>query len=113
LCRLWKERRAQHKIDALESKLEAFSRRLARLPSREKRTVRKALLKLAQIASLTTRQFEELGSAILTSWETGRLKELIDDLAQAEDLTADDLIRLLVEADVLTALNRYYLLDTR
>jgi hypothetical protein len=75
--------------------------------------VRRALLKLAQISALTTKQFEELGDAILTSWESGRLKELINSLADSETIGADALVDLLVEANVLTALNTYEAVRTK
>ena len=42
---------------------------------------------------------------MLTAWEQGRLQDLIDDIAQAEELSADELVGLLAEAQVLTALN--------
>jgi hypothetical protein len=107
LCRLWKEKRAAEKIKAMESKLAAFSSRLHSLPSSEQKTVRRALAKLAQVSALTTNQFEELGGAILTSWEGGRLKELINSLADSPTMNADSLVDLLMEANVLTALNTY------
>jgi len=42
---------------------------------------------------------------MMTAWEQGRLKDLIDEIAHAEDLTADRLVDILAEAQVLTALN--------
>ena len=41
----------------------------------------------------------------MTAWEQGRLKDLVDEIANAEDLTADRLVNILAEAQVLTALN--------
>jgi hypothetical protein len=113
LCKLWKEKRAADKIRAMESRLAKFSSRLVNLPSSEQRTVRRALLKLAQISALTTQQFEELGDAILTSWEAGRLKELINRLSDSQTMGPDALVDLLMEANVLTALNTYEAVRTK
>ncbi len=113
LCRLWKERRAADKIKAMENKLAAFANRLLSLPKSEQKTVRRALSKLAQVSALTTKQFEELGDAILTSWEGGRLKELINSLADSPTMDADALVELLMEANVLTALNTYEAVRTK
>jgi hypothetical protein len=113
LCKLWKEKRAADKIRAMESKLAAFSNRLLSLPNSEQKTVRRALSKLAQVSALTTKQFEELGDAILTSWEGGRLKELINSLADSPTMNADALVDLLMEANVLTALNTYEAVRTK
>jgi hypothetical protein len=113
LCRLWKEKRAAEKIKAMESKLVTFSGRLLALPKSEQKTVKRALSKLAQVSALTTKQFEELGDAILTSWEGGRLKELINSLADSPTMNSDALVDLLMEANVLTALNTYEAVRTK
>ncbi len=42
---------------------------------------------------------------MLTAWEQGRLHDLIGDIAQVEELTPDQLVGVLAEAQVLTALN--------
>jgi hypothetical protein len=75
--------------------------------------VKRALSKLAQVSALTTKQFEELGDAILTSWEGGRLKELINSLADSPTMNSDALVDLLMEANVLTALNTYEAVRTK
>jgi signal transduction histidine kinase len=113
LCRLWKEKRAAEKIKAMESKLATFSSRLLGLPKSEQKTLRRALSKLAQVSALTTTQFEELGGAILTSWEGGRLKELINSLADSQTMNSQDVVNLLMEANVLTALNTYEAVQTK
>lgn len=113
LCRLWKEKRAADKIRAMESKLATFSGRLLSLPKSEQKTLRRALSKLAQISALTTAQFEELGGAILTSWEAGRLKELISSLSDSQTMDSEAVVELLMEANVLTALSTYEAVKTK
>lgn len=113
LCRLWKEKRAADKVKAMENKLAAFAGRLLSLPKSEQKTVRRALSKLAQVSALTTRQFEELGDAVLTSWEGGRLTELINSLADSPTMNADAMVDLLMEANVLTALSTYEAVRTK
>jgi len=105
LLKIWKERRAEEKQRQLEEKLEGFAARLNKLPTHERKTVRSAVLKVASISTLTRAQFEELGSAILTAWEHGRLHELISDISISDDMTTEQFLDLLMEADVLAALN--------
>jgi len=105
LLRIWQSRRAEEKIRRLEERLSGFSARLDRLKAREGRVVKRALMQLAKIPPLSTQQFEDMGNAILTAWEQGRLRELIDDISNAEDLSEATLLEMLIEAKVLTALN--------
>ena len=60
---------------------------------------------MAQIETLSQDQFEELGDAMVVAWEQGRLRDLINDISDVEDLDADQLVDILTEAEVLTALN--------
>lgn len=105
LLRTWQKRRAEDKQRRLEERLADFAGRLDKLPTHERKTVRRAVLKVAGIPTLTNAQFEELGSAILTAWEQGRLHELISDISTASDMTTEQFLDLLVEADILAALN--------
>ena len=105
LLGLWKSRRGEERRRRLDERLEGFAARLQRLQAHERKTVTQALSRLAQIETLSDTQFEELGLAMLTAWEQGRLRDLIGDIAQVEDLTADQLVEILAEAQVLTALN--------
>lgn len=105
LLRIWKERRGEERRKQIENKLLGFSDRLDLLPKHEKRTVRAALTKIGGVASLSQRQFEDLADGMLTAWEQGRLKELITDLSDLEDVNEEQLLSLLTEVDVLSALN--------
>ena len=105
LFRLWKEKRGESKRQLLEAKVGVFKSRLDGLPKHEQRTVRTALNKIGTIEALSDKQFSDLAEAILRAWEQGRLHELINDLADQKDLDPDTFLELLVEADVLTALN--------
>lgn len=89
----------------LEEKLAAFSPRLDRLNRHEADTVRGALSRVATLPRLNQQQFEELSDGILTAWERGRLHDLIFDISKAEDMSADQLLEILIEARVVTALN--------
>jgi hypothetical protein len=105
LLRIWRERRAAKREEQILNKLVGFSGRLEKLPTHEGKTIKKALRKLASIETLDDKEFEDLGSAILTSWEQGRLRDLIATISESEKLSAGDFLKLLVEAQVLTALN--------
>ena len=105
LLGLWRSRRGEERQQRLAERLEGFTARLGRLQVHEGKTVTQALRRLAQIETLSDSQFEELGNAMLTAWEQGRLRDLIGEIAQVEELTSDQLVEILAEAQVLTALN--------
>lgn len=105
LLSIWRSRRGEKREQQLQDRILGFSGRLQRLGKHEERTVTRAIRRLAQIETLSQIQFEDLGDAMLTAWEQGRLHELIGDIAQSEDLSADQLVGVLAEAQVLTALN--------
>jgi len=103
--KLWQARRGKERAELLEKKLAGFSGRLEALEPHERKTVTSALRKLAGIATLKDSQFEELGEALLTAWEEGRLHELIAGIAAVDEMSEEELLSILVEARVLAALN--------
>jgi hypothetical protein len=104
LLRRWQERRAEDKMQVLRQRVEPFADRLARLPGSERRVVERALVNMAKVPSINTNQFADLGESVITAWERGRLSDLLHTLAEAEELTEGELISILLEANVLTAL---------
>ena len=72
---------------------------------RDRKIVAGAIKKLAGIETLKDEQFFELSSALLTAWEGGRLKGLIEDVAKLETMDEGVLLTLLAEAQVLNALH--------
>ena len=105
LLSIWKGRRAEEKLRLIDEKVAPFARRLDRLRSSEKRTVVSALRKVATIEALSDEQFAELSNGILTAWEGGRLRELIENVSSVEDMDEAVLLSLLAEAQVLSALH--------
>jgi len=105
LLRLWQKRRAQEKVNKLEQRILPFNARLDRLSATEKRTVKKAITNLAKVPSLDESDFIDLGKAILTTWEEGRLHDLIDSIADNDSLNEKEFLQLLIETQALTALN--------
>lgn len=105
LLRIWHDRRGEQRRREIEEKISRFAQRMGRLPRHEQRTVKRAIEQLGKIPALSDDQFRSLGDAILLAWEQGRLHELIDELANHEDISAESLLSLLTEADVLVALN--------
>ena len=105
LLALWQKRRAEEKTNAIEGRLAGFSRRIAKLEPSEAKTVKRALLRIAGIPAIDQAQFEDLAGAILTAWEGGRLRDIIDEVSRIESMDADVLVRLLAEHQVLTALH--------
>lgn len=105
LCSIRKNKRSDKRLQELEDKLEGFKDRLDSLPSTERKTVKSVLLKIASFDRLGQKRYHEWCNDILTSWETGRLRELIAKMSEARDLDEQKLLEMLSEADVLTALN--------
>ncbi len=111
--RAWAKLRATEKTRLLEERLVGFTNRLERLPNHERRTVKRALTSLGGIPTLSETQFNDLGQAVLGAWEQGRLHDLIDEIAQSEDLDESTLLDVLVEARVLTALQTVEVVRTK
>ncbi len=105
LAQIWKKRRSQKRLQELEDRISGFKDRLDALPKHERKTVKSVLTKIATFDRLGKVRFQEWCNAILTSWETGRLKELINEISETEDFDESKLIEILSEADVLTGLN--------
>ncbi len=105
LLKIWKARRAEEKLRLIDEKVAPFSHRLEKLKGTEKRTVHSALRKVAAIEALSDDQFADLSSGILTAWEGGRLRELIEDVSNVDDMDESRLLSLLAEAQVLNALH--------
>ena len=105
LLSIWKHRRAAEKLRQIDEKVAPFAQRLDRLKPTEKRTVLIALRKVATIEALSDGQFGELSNGILTAWEGGRLRELIENVSNVEDMDEGVLLSLLAEAQVLSALH--------
>ena len=105
LLRIWKARRAEEKLRQIENKVVPFSQRLEKLEVSEKHTVLSALRKVASIEALSDDQFTEVSNGILTAWEGGRLRKLIEDVSKVDDLDESGLLSLLAEAQILSALH--------
>lgn len=105
LLRIWADRRAENKTRQLDQRTGIFGDRLNRFHLHEKRILKQAIRGLARIDTLSDAQFEDIGQAIISAWEQGRLKDLIETISTTNDLSADGLISILAEAQVLTSLN--------
>ncbi|MFD0145400.1 MULTISPECIES: ATP-binding protein [unclassified Streptomyces] len=105
LLRIWKDRRAESKVRAMNARIEPFSKRLGRLERHERKIVDRALTSLARIAVISDEQFEDLANAILSAWEGGRLRDLIDDLGQTGEMDAEALVGILLESRAMNALH--------
>jgi hypothetical protein len=105
LCSLRKKKRSDERLRELEDKMEGFKDRLDALPPTERKTIKSVLLKIASFDRLGKKRYHEWCNDILTSWETGRLRELIAKISEAKDWDEQKLLEMLSEADILTALN--------
>ena len=105
LLRLWRDKRGERRRQDLNERVAKFSERLENLPRHEAKTVKKMLAKLGGIETLSESQYESLADAVLIAWETGRLRDLISEMAETDELDSKKFLDLLVEANVVSALN--------
>ncbi len=105
LLKIWKKRHQEEREKIIKEKIGNFGQRLSKLPPHEQKVIETALKKLAALPKLTTEQFTEMGEAILIAWEGGRLKALITEMADVQDMTEEHLLNILIEANVLTSLH--------
>ena len=105
LLGIWRDRRGEQRQQQLAKRLSTFGHRLEMLSKHEQQTITRAIRRLAQVETLSNDQFEGLGAAMLTAWEQGRLKDLISNISNMANMSADQLVAILAEAEVLTALN--------
>jgi hypothetical protein len=105
LLRLWRDRRAEAKVDAIKKRLEPFAQRVARRPQHERQVIERALHSIAKITTLSSSQFAELATSMLTAWEGGRLQDLIYTMSRADELDEAQLLQILAESRVLSALS--------
>ncbi|MFD8282628.1 ATP-binding protein [Streptomyces solisilvae] len=105
LLRIWQTLRSKAKVDAMRKRMTPFSVRLGKLEKPERKIVERALTSIAKISSLSDDQFADLAEAMLSAWEGGRLRGLIDDLSEADIMDADVLIKILAESRVMSALH--------
>lgn len=102
---IWKIRRSERRLAQINDKISGFRERLDDLPKTERQTVETVLKKIATFERLGQNRFKEWCNDILTSWEKGRLRNIITELSEREELDEIEFIEILSEADVLTALN--------
>ena len=105
LSSIWKARRSERRIQELNDKISGFRDRLDALPKTERKTVETVLKKIATFPRLGQRRYQDWCNDILTSWEKGRLKDLITEMSETDDLDEQKFLDVLSESGVLTALN--------
>ncbi|MFI8995276.1 ATP-binding protein [Streptomyces sp. NPDC053542] len=105
LLRIWQGRRAEAKVSAMNLRMAPFSNRLSKLEPYEAKIVKRALTAVARVSVLSDGQFDDLANAILSAWEGGRLKELINELSNSAELDAEELVGILARSRVMTALH--------
>lgn len=105
LSSIWKKRRSEKRLSELEDRVSGFKSRLDKLPAHERKTVKSVMMKIASFPRLGKGRFTEWCSDIITSWETGRLRNLISEISESKDLDENKFLDILSEAGILTSLN--------
>ncbi len=106
LTTIWKKRRSDKRLQELEDKLSGGLRnRLDKLSSHDRKVITSVLEKMASLETLSKARFQDWSNAIITAWETDRLRDLIIKISESRDIDEGAFLEMLGEADVLTALN--------
>lgn len=105
LLRAYDARRTEAKTAIIEEKFSPLYDRLHGLPTHERKTVSRALRQIARIDEIDAGKFSEISNALLTAWESNRLRELITTIGDADHLDGQGIIALIGEAEVLSALS--------
>lgn len=108
LNNIWKKRRAEQKVSlVIEDPLNSGVKdRIDSLSSSEQRTIRGALEKIAKGSSkLDDDVFKNIASDLVTAYEKGRLKKLIDDIDRLDDPgDSQQILELISETGILADL---------
>ena len=105
LLAIWQECRAAPRLKWIEDRTASFSPMLERLKSTERRTLSSVLKKVAMIETLSEQQCRGVLEGILKAWDRGHLRDLIEGISDVDVLDEKELLKLLAEEQVLTALN--------
>lgn len=100
----WGHRRQENKLKIARED-ERIMSRLGKLKESERRVVEGAIKKIANFPDIDDSTFVDVASSMITAWEQGRLRKLIEDVSESGELDESSFLSLLVEANALTALN--------
>lgn len=108
LNNIWKKRRAEKKLEAVldDPTDDEARRRISNLTLSEQRTIKEALHKIAQGASKVDESvFKNIANDLITAYEKGRLRRLVDELADLNDASGvEQVLEIVSEAGVLSDL---------
>lgn len=104
LLSIWQDRRAATRNTQIDKKLAPFSTRIDKLQPSERKTVTTALRKIASIPTLDDEQFNDLATSLITAWEHGRLRDLIDRISSLSEDDAGVIVAVMGEAQTLSVL---------
>ena len=113
LLRFWKARRGEDRQRRLRERMAPVDAILEGMRSSERRPLAIVLKKLAMIESIDDQQYLAIANALVTAWQAGRLRDLIDELSEADTLDEARMIQILLEANVLTDLQMAEIVRTK
>lgn len=106
ILKRWAELRAERKIQKINEKANLLNQAIETLKTtNDKKVVRKAILNLAKIPTITQKQLEEMGQSIVFARKKGRVTDLIERISEMENPTEPLLLETLQETNFVNALN--------
>ena len=106
ILKRWAELRAENKIKKINEKTNSLNQAIDSLKTTDdKNIVKKAILNLAKIPTITQKQLEEMGKSIVFARKKGRVSELIKRISDMKNPTETLLLEVLQETNYVNALN--------
>lgn len=106
ILKRWAELRAERKMEKINEKANSLNQAIESLKTaNDKKVVRKAILNLAKIPTITQKQLEEMGQSIVFARKKGRVADLIERISEMENPTESLLLEALQETNFVNALN--------
>ena len=104
LLREWAERRTEKRTRAFKETAK-FRERVDKFPPRERNELLEAIDKIASIEDIAQNRFEEIVEFLLKAYENEHFMNLIRQLNAIDSNAQDEILKLLIEWDVLEAVH--------
>ncbi len=105
LCKNWKKRRDQSKIDRFKNQYSEFNERIKRLTSQEKKDVTTALDKIAVIERINVEDFRVIANSMIQGVERESVKKIIKRINETDKEALPELIDAIQEWDIISAVS--------
>ena len=104
-CKEWKKRRKKEKEDTFRHNYSHFNDRIDGLPAQEKEDVINALERISDVESISPEDFNVIAGSLLEGVTRESVKKVIKRINATEEAALDDLLAVIREWDVVSAVS--------